>query len=134
MPPDREPARPNRWVMGVAAFGGVLLTIIGVRYLISPKAAARTFGIPALPSGYELHYATGIRNIWLGLLALGCLALAQWRALVLWFAIGAAVCFADAGIAASSTGRWPQVAFHVGCGIGCIVLALAFSRVGGRRR
>ena len=43
----------------------------------------------------------------------------QWRALALWFAMGTIVCFADAAIAASSTGKLPQIVFHIGCGIGC---------------
>ena len=110
-------------VMGAAA--GVLLAIIGIRYLVSPQAAARTFGVSGHPARFELHHIIGLRNVWLGVLAVGCVVLRQWRALSLWFAIGTTVCFADAAIAASSSGRWPHIAFHVGCGLGCIGLAIA---------
>jgi hypothetical protein len=43
--------------------------------------------------------------------------------LALWFGLGAIVCFADAWIASTATGRIPQVTFHVGCGIACLALA-----------
>ena len=79
--------------------------------------------MPRRPAGHELYYIIGLRNLWLGLLAVAFAALRQWRALALWFAMGTIVCFADAAIAASSTGKLPQVAFHIGCGIGCAVLA-----------
>jgi hypothetical protein len=44
------------------------------------------------------------------------------------------VCFADATIAASSTGRLPQIAFHVACGIACAILAGVCWRVAARGR
>jgi len=93
-----------------------------------PEQAARTFGVPGRPAGYELHYIVGLRNLWLGLLAVGLAILRQWMALALWFGMGALVCFADTGIAASSVGRWPHIAFHVGCGIACVGLALMAAR------
>ena len=74
----------------------MLLTVIGVRYFVTPEGAARTFGVPGRPAGYELYYIIGLRNVWLGLLAVAFAALREWRALALWFAIGAIVCFADA--------------------------------------
>jgi hypothetical protein len=46
--------------------------------------------------------------------------------------MGTIVCFADAAIAASSTGKLPQVAFHIGCGIACAVLAPILWRVGSK--
>ena len=110
-------------VPALCLIGGVLLTVIGVRYFVTPEGAARTFGVPGRPGGHELYYIIGLRNVWLGLLAVALAALREWRALALWFGIGAIVCFADAWIAASSTGRLPQVAFHVGCGVACIGLA-----------
>ena len=100
-----------------------LLTVIGIRYFFSPEAAARTFGVPGRPRGMSSTTSSACSNVWLGLLAVAFAVLREWRALALWFAIGAIVCFADASIAASSTGRVPQVAFHVGCGLACIGLA-----------
>ena len=102
--------------------------MIGVRYFLTPEGAARTFGVPGRPGGYELYYIIGLRNVWLGALAVAFALLREWRALALWFGFGALVCFADAGIAAGSTGRWPQIAFHVGCGVACLVLATVAGR------
>jgi hypothetical protein len=97
--------------------------VIGVRYLLVPPSAARTFGVPGRPTGYELHYIIGLRNVWLGLLAVAFAVLAEWRALALWFTAAVAVCFADGLIAVTSTGAVPQVAFHISCGIASAVLA-----------
>jgi hypothetical protein len=110
----------------------VLLTFIGVRYLLLPEAAARTFGVPARPAGHELYHIIGIRNVWLGVLAISFAVLRQWRALALWFATGAVVCFADASIAARALGALPQVAFHVACGVCCAALSPAAWRAGTR--
>jgi Domain of unknown function (DUF4267) len=79
--------------------------------------------VPGRPAGHELHYIIGLRNLWLGVLAIGLAALRQWHGLTLWFVIGTAVCFADALIAAKATGKPPQVAFHVLCGLLCALLA-----------
>jgi hypothetical protein len=119
----------QRWVLVFSLIGGVLLTIIGVRYFLTPEGAARTFGVPGRPAGYELYYVIGLRNVWLELLAVAFALLREWRALALWFAMGAVVCFADAAIAASSTGRLPQVAFHAGGGLAFIGLAAGCSRL-----
>jgi hypothetical protein len=124
----KQPGYLWRGVTIICTLGGILLVVIGIRYLLVPHSAARTFGVPAHPAGFELHHIIGLRNIWLGALAIGCIALQQWRALALWFAIGTVVCFADAVIAASSIGRLPQVAFHIACGFGCIGLAVAVWR------
>ena len=128
---------PTRWeraLLLICALGGVLLAFIGVRYLLVPEAAARTFGVPARPTGHELYHIIGIRNVWLGLLAISYAVLRQWRALALWFATGAVVCFADAGIAARALGALPQIAFHVGCGVCCAALCAATWRAGARAR
>jgi hypothetical protein len=119
----QTPSRRQRLVLAFCLAGGVLLTVIGVRYLLTPEGAARTFGVAAPPVGHELHYIIGLRNVWLGLLAVALATLREWRALALWFAFGAIVCFADATIAAGSAGRWPQITFHVGCGLACVALA-----------
>jgi hypothetical protein len=120
--------RFQRCLLAVCLFGGVLLTFIGIRFLVLPDAAARLFGVAAHPTGHEFHRIIGVRNIWLGLLAVGFAASRQWRALTLWFALGAIVCLCDAVIAAGSAGGLPQVAFHAGCGLCCIALAGALWR------
>ena len=124
--------RSERFVFIFGIVGGVLLTVIGIRYFVTPEGAARTFGVPARPTGFELYYIIGLRNLWLGLLAVVFAALREWRALTVWFALGAIVCFADAAIAGASTGRLPQVAFHVGCGLACIALAVGSLRLSRR--
>jgi hypothetical protein len=108
----------------VAGLGGVLLGVIGLRYLLVPESAARTFGVPGRPVGHELYYIVGLRNLWLGALAIGLAVLRHWHGLALWFATGMVVCFADALIAATATGKPPQVAFHVLCGCLCALLAV----------
>jgi len=107
----------------IAGLAGVLLGVIGLRYVLVPESAARTFGVAGRPTGHELYYIIGLRNLWLGALAIGLAALRQWHGLALWFAMGTVVCFADALIAATATGKLPQVGFHVLCGLLCILLA-----------
>jgi uncharacterized protein DUF4267 len=116
--------RIDRLVLAICLLGGALLTLIGIRYFLVPQSAARTFGVPARPAGFELHYIIGLRNVWLGLLAVAFAALREWRALALWFTGAVVVCFADGLVAATSTGRIPQVAFHLGCGVASAVLAV----------
>lgn len=127
-----SPSHRERWFLVVSFLGGLLLTVIGIRYLLVPKSAAYTFGVADRLVGYELHYMVGLRNVWLGLLAMGFAALRQWRALALWFGLGTGVCFADAAIAATSSGRLPQVAFHIVCGIACLALTFAVLRMARR--
>ena len=126
--PSKE--RKQRLILALCLVGGVLLTVIGIRFFVTPESAARTFGVPGRPEGYELYTIIGLRNVWLGLLAVAFAAMREWRALALWFALGAIVCFADGSIAASSTGRVPQVAFHFACGVACVGLAAGCWRLG----
>jgi hypothetical protein len=115
-------------ILTVCLLGGALLTFIGIRYFLVPQSAARTFGVPGRPAGFELHYIVGLRNVWLGLLAAAFALLREWRALALWFAGATVVCFSDALIAATSTGGRPQVAFHLSCGVASAVLAVLCRR------
>jgi hypothetical protein len=118
----------DRLVPAACALGGVLLAAIGLRYLLASRSAALAFGVVDPPRGYELHYVIGLRNVWLGLLAIGLTLLRQWRALVLWLALATVVCFGDAAIAAASSGKSGPIAFHLVCGIACLALALALGR------
>jgi len=129
-----EVRRTERVVRIGCLLGGALLAGIGIRYLFVPEAATLTFGVGKRPQGFELYYITGLRNIWLGALAVALAAWREWRALALWFGTGALVCFADAAIAASSAGRWPHIAFHAGSGIACLVLAAGAWRLTHRQR
>src|SRR5262249_23811713 len=100
-----EKDRRTRWLLlNICLLGGALLTFIGIRYFVVPHAAARTFGVPGRPTGFELHYVLGLRNVWLGLLAVALAVMREWRALALWFAGAVFVCFSDAFIAARSIG------------------------------
>ena len=120
-----EKERRTRWLLlNVCLLGGALLTFIGVRYFLVPHAAARTFGVPGRPTGFELHYVLGLRNVWLGLLAVALALMRQWRALALWFAGAVVVCFSDAWIVSRSLGGLPQITFHVTCGAVSVVLAM----------
>ena len=123
MPATKE-GRIDRLVLAVCLLGGVLLTLIGIRYFLVPQSAARTFGVPGRPAGFELHYIIGLRNVWLGLLAVAFAVLQEWRALALWFTAAVVVCLSDGAIAATSTGAIAQVAFHFVCGVASAILAL----------
>ena len=114
----------RRLVLASCLLGGTLLTIIGIRYFLVPEFAAYTFGLAEPPTGYEMHYIIALRNVWLGLLAIAFVLLRQWSALALWFGLGFFVCFADAAIAASSSGGTAQVAFHLSSGVLCAGLAM----------
>jgi hypothetical protein len=120
---------PQRWLKAICLLGGLLLTVIGMRFLLAPESAARTFGVTTPPAGHEMHYMVGLRDVWLGLLAVALAALHQWRAVMIWSGMGAVVCFADAGIAGMSSGKLPQVAFHFGSGIVCIAVTLFILRL-----
>lgn len=111
----------------LAASTGLVLLLIGMRFLFVPQKAARFFGIAAAAADTapELSYVIGLRDIWLALLVLVLSAIEDWRGLALWLGLGACVCFGDAAIAAYSSGRALSVGFHLASGLYCGVLALA---------
>jgi hypothetical protein len=120
---DKE--RRTRWILlNICLLGGALLTFIGIRYFLVPHAAARTFGVPGRPTGFELHYIVGLRNVWLGLLGVAFALMREWRSLALWFAGATVVCFSDALIASHSVGGLPQVTFHTTSGFVSAILAI----------
>ena len=102
---------------------GLTLTVIGVRFALVPTSAAKFFGIDPNAPISALYHVIALRDIWLGVLAIAFAALAEWRALALWLSFAVVVCFADAWIAAASSGKPLSVAFHVGSGVFCAVLA-----------
>jgi len=110
----------------LAALTGLVLLVIGIRFLLVPQKAARFFGIaPAAgDASTALSYVIGLRDIWLALLVLVLSAVEDWRGLALWLGLGASVCLGDAAIAASSSGRPLSVGFHLASGIYCGILAL----------
>ena len=114
----------------LAILAGGLLFLIGVRFLIVPESAARTFGLARGAGPVELGAIIGLRDLWLGALAILLAVLREWRALALWFLLGAGVCLADAIIAGSSSGKALAIAFHAGSGIFCLVLGRALWRLG----
>lgn len=107
----------------IAILAGVLLAVIGVRFLVDPLEAQRTFGLGKGEAGVALHSAVGLRDLWLALLVIAFAWLKNWQALALWFTFGAAVCLGDALIVAGEGARWPYITFHVASGIVCAVLA-----------
>lgn len=125
--PTTEAPPKHRHLVWLGVFAGLLLTVIGLRFMMVPRTAANNFGLAREIAGYELHHMIGLRDIWLGLLAVALALLREWRALALWFAFGALVCFADAIIAAGSSGKPLAIAFHVGSGIFCAALAGALA-------
>jgi uncharacterized protein DUF4267 len=119
----------NRHVVWLAVFAGALLCLIGVRFIVVPRAAANTFGLAREIANYELHRIVGLRDLWLGGLAVAFALAREWRALALWLLLGAGVCFADAAIAGASSGKALAVAFHAGSGVFCLWLGVAAWRV-----
>jgi Domain of unknown function (DUF4267) len=101
---------------------GLVLAGIGARFLFWPVAAARTFGIRG--DALALHHVIALRDIWLGLMAVGLAVLKEWRALSLWMALGTLVCLGDSVIAARAGAAWPPILFHLGSGVVLTGLAI----------
>lgn len=120
-----EAKSKTRHLVWLGIFAGVVLSVIGVRFLVDPKAAQHTFGLAKGLLDTELHRIVGLRDLWLGLLAVAFAALGEWRALALWFGLGVAVCLGDAAIVAVTTAKWWAVAFHLGSAVFCGLLGLA---------
>lgn len=118
-----------RRIAGLAVLAGALLLLIGVRFLIVPESAAKTFGLTPAMQGHEMHYIIGLRDVWLGALALAFAYFAEWRALALWLLFAVAVCWGDALIVAGSGGPVAAVAFHLGSGVFCLALGFAAWRL-----
>lgn len=112
----------HRLLAWLGAAAGLVLLIIGIRFLIVPDSAQRTFGLPARLTGNELHAIIGLRDVWLAGLAIAFAALRQWRSLALWLLLGAGVCLGDGLIVAISSGKAWAMAFHWGSGVFCLVL------------
>ncbi|MEQ1647674.1 MAG: DUF4267 domain-containing protein [Hyphomicrobiaceae bacterium] len=115
----------DKSVLRLAAAAGVLLLVIGLRFIVWPTSAARTFGVPDLPTDVTLHQVVGFRDLWLGALLVGLCWYRQWRALSLWFGLATLVCLADATIVAQTTGKSLQLTFHVASAMVCTALARA---------
>ena len=123
----------NRYLKPVSIAAGLLLGIIGARFLLVPDAAARTFGLARSGIVHELHHMVGLRDLWLSAILIVLVALGEWRAAAVWLLLAAPVCFADAVIAAASSGKAWAVAFHAGSGLVCLALGVAAWRRGPRQ-
>ena len=118
---------PNGRVAILSLLVGLVLTVIGARFLVWPVAAARTFGVRGDLQGMALHQVVALRDIWLGLLAVGLVMLKEWQALTLWMGLGALVCLGDSFIAARAGGAWPPILFHLGSGVVLTALAIVIA-------
>ena len=128
---QRKDDRAGRVVLWLAIATGVVLCLIGIRFLADPRSAAFFFGIDKQNPGFAPHAAIGLRDLWLGLLLVAFAFLRDWRAIALWLGFAAIVCFSDAVIAATSSGRGSAVAFHTVSGVFCAALGwMAWSRAG----
>jgi Domain of unknown function (DUF4267) len=117
--------RSDRILLACAGIAGAALVLIGLRFLLWPDVAARFFGVAARPTGTELHTVVALRDLWLGALVLAFAVLRDWRAMALWAGFGALVCFGDAALVASATGKIHAMAFHSISGVACSVIAYA---------
>lgn len=120
----------HRAVTGLSLAAGLLLLVIGIRFIVDPKAAQRTFGLLGQLSGWELHAIIGLRDIWLALLAVAFAVLREWRALAVWLLLAAGVCLADGIIVAMTSAKTWAMAFHWGSGLFCALLGLRCWRIG----
>ena len=111
-------------VVWLGVFVGAVLMLIGVRFLVVPDGAAATFGLGGAANGPYLHYVIGLRDLWLGALAVVFSLFRDWRALFLWLVMGAMVCFSDAMLVTSFGGPKEALWFHGGAGV--LSLGLAF--------
>lgn len=109
--------------MALSVAGGVALCVIGLRFLVVPEAAASFFGINKQSPGFAPHAAIALRDLWLGTLLIVFALRRDWSGVGFWFGLGSLVCFGDAAIAASSSGRWGSIAFHVVSGLACLAIA-----------
>lgn len=130
----KQAPRALAWLGGAA---GLILFVIGSRFLLWPESATRMFGVGPRPSASTLDAIIGLRDLWLGGLAMAFAVLREWRALALWLLLGAGVCFGDAAIVASQTG-WrgsagPALAFHGLSGVFCAVVGWRCWRLAGRQ-
>lgn len=135
--PDRDAPRTaegrlQRAARVLAVLTGLVLIGIGIRFLAVPQPAAKFFGIDPMAPIPALHHVIGLRDLWLGALAVILGLRRDWRALALWFGLAVVVCFADATIAFSSSGRALSVAFHAASGVFCGWLAWLCWRLGRR--
>lgn len=115
----------RRWLQGLAIAAGLALALIGVRFGFVPRSAARFFGIDAPAEAPHLHYVIALRDIWLGLLIIVFALWRDWRALAMWLAFGAVVCFVDAVVVAFATAWIWSVLFHIASGTYCAALGIA---------
>lgn len=124
-----EGGRDGRIVFWLAVATGVVLCLIGLRFLLDPRTAGFFFGIDKQSPGFAPHSAIALRDLWLGLLLVVFAFLRDWRAVAIWLGLATLVCFGDAAIAATSSGRWWSVAFHVSSGLFCGGLSWVASRL-----
>jgi hypothetical protein len=115
----------RRWLQGLATAAGVALALIGIRFGLVPRSAARFFGIDTPTAPTHLHYVIAVRDIWLGALIIAFACWRDWRALALWLGFGALICFADVLIVAHATAWGGPILFHTASGIYCAVLGFA---------
>ena len=120
---QRGQRRLTEILFWLAIATGLVLSLIGIRFLLQPEPAATFFGIDRRNPGFAPHAAIALRDLWLGLLVIAFAVLRDWRAVGLWLSLATLVCFGDALIAATSSGRWVSAAFHSGSGLFCGVLA-----------
>jgi hypothetical protein len=120
-----KPHIRRRWLRGLAIATGLVLGVIGLRFGLVPRSAARFFGLdtPAAPA--HVHYVVAVRDLWLALLVVALAALREWRALALWLGLAAMACLADAVIVSQATGWLRAILFHLTCGLICLALAIA---------
>jgi hypothetical protein len=125
--------RERRWLLWLGGGAGLVLLLIGIRFLVVPDAATRMFGLGNRPAISALDAVIGLRDLWLGGLAIAFALLREWRALALWLLMGAGVCAGDALVVANSNGPLAALAFHAASGLFCAIAGwLCWQQAGSR--
>lgn len=115
----------RRWLQALAIATGIVLGVIGVRFGLVPRSAARFFGLDTPASPAHMHYVVSVRDLWLAALVIALAVLREWRALALWLGLAALACFADALIVTDAAGQARAILFHVASGLFCLGLTVA---------
>ena len=111
------------WLSRLSIATGIVLFVIGVRFLVVPEDAADFFGVEGTTAPFHLHGVIALRDLWLAVLLIGFGMWRDWRALALTLSSGALVCFADSSIVARAGGPIEAIGFHAISGCFCALVA-----------
>jgi hypothetical protein len=117
--------------IGLAALFGIILTVLGLRFVFVPEASAAGFGVPASARGDAGAYLAtkGVRDTASGLFILTLLAVRQWYALGWLLLVATIIPLGDAAIVLSHHGPIGLAyGMHGGAALTLVVIAVLLLR------